>query len=227
VIIALDIATKLGFAHGAPGANAPDLVWGVRNFSGKEGTGEVIGKFRGWLQSRCYELKPTLIAFESVYIPVARKRQPNDREDGPPPMNPAVLERLLGMTGAVEGLGWELGIKVAKATTTEIVKFFTGKGSHGNRDQKKAAVVAQCRLHGWDVSNDNDADALALWAYAESIVNPRAHQHRIRAIGDRIGAGPLFSVSENESAPRSSQDRGAREPLELEPSNGKTEFNTF
>ena len=58
-----------------------------------------------------------------------------------------------------------------------------------------------CRRYGWDVEdNDDAADSLALWHYAESNVAPD--------IALRRGAGPLF-LPEKPNAPPIVTDRGA------------------
>lgn len=183
MILALDTATVTGWASGPAGANPPLLQWGSRDFSGRGGNGEVVGKFRAWLCAKCYELKPRLIVFEAPYIP-----RPRERKGGPPPMNALTLRRLLGLVAVLESTAWELRIECCEATTGEISKFFTGKWRHGGRDAKKAATIEMCTAYGWDVAgDDNAADALALWAMAEGNVNPQASSAR--------GDGLLFLKS--------------------------------
>jgi hypothetical protein len=200
MILALDTATVTGWAHGPAGANPPLLQWGARDFSGRGGNGEVIAKFRHWLNARCFELKPRLIVFESPYIPHPGKRTG-------PPMNALVLRRLLAMVGIVEAIAFELRIECCESRPSEITKFFTGSARHGGRDAKKAATVEMCRAYGWDVGgDDNAADALALWAMAEAKLNPRASSLR--------GDGRLFLPQKKEApaatpAPLNHNDEGS------------------
>lgn len=200
MLLSLDVATTVGWASGVAGSPPQ---WGARNFAGKGGTGEVIGKFRQWLNQRCYELKPRLIAFESPYV-----ARPQLRAGGPPPMNALTLRRLLAMVGTVEAVAWELRIACREATPAEIAKFFTGRARWGGREQKKAAVIAACHRLGWMVEDDNSADALALWAMAEDIMCP----------GIRPAVLPVFTGNNPEmtSAPRSPKPRSTQNPRDEE-----------
>jgi hypothetical protein len=103
------------------------------------------------------------------------------------------VRRLLALVGTVEAIAWYHRIECREATTGEIMKFFTGRASHGGRATKKLRTIEMCRCYGWDVGADDDAaDALALWAMAEAIVNPTAASRR--------GDGVLF-LPRNERAP--------------------------
>lgn len=173
-ILALDVATRVGWASGVVGETPQ---FGSVNFSGKGGTGEVLARWRFWLIDRVSTLRPTIIAFESPYVPQPRTTfvkagTEAPRGKGVPPMNPAVLRRLLAMCGLVEEIGFERSVRVRECVSGEFVKYFTGKGSWGGRDAKKEAVMRICRLHGWDVPDDNAGDACALWAYAEFMLSP-------------------------------------------------------
>jgi hypothetical protein len=196
MVLALDTATRCGFAFGETGCATPEF--GARDFSGQGGNGEVIGKFRQWLNQRCYQLKPGIVVFEAPYIPVFQKPKPG----GPPPMNALTLRRLIGLTETVCAVCWELRIECREATTGEISKFFTGVFRHaGGRDAKKAATIAMCTAWGWDVEGSDDAaDALALWAMAEAIVDPRAHQQR-------GGEGALFLRAATQRAAKENAPR--------------------
>lgn len=189
MILALDSATTCGWAAGEPGG-AP--VWGSRKFEGKA-TGQVIGMFRHWLNHLCYEHHPTLICFESPYVPRGASKIP---------MNPLTLRRLLGMAAMTEAVAWELRIRCNEATTLDVARFFIGT-QRLKRDEKKLRTIEMCRRYGWDVSNDNEADALALWHYAESNVAPD--------IGLRRGAGPLF-IPENRTPPDPSRSEASLFP---------------
>lgn len=201
VVLAMDIATTSGFCFGPVGAQPPLLQYGVREFGGTDRTnGQIIGLFRGWFAQRCFEIRPTLCVFESPYIPVGLK------PGGGAPMNPHTLRRLLGMTGAVEAVCYELKIPCRESVSAQFTKFLTGKGQYKTRPEKKAAVIEACRFFGCEPQDDNAADALALFFYAESILSPRAADHRRRLAADRDrelnGSGPLFTVPEKEDAPQ-------------------------
>jgi hypothetical protein len=184
VILALDTATRTGWAAGAAGDRP---TFGTRNFVCRGGNGEVLTLFRHWLEVRCDEFRPRMVVFESPYIP-----RPGA------PMNALTLRRLFAMAVTVEAVCWERRIRCSETTALEIAKFFLGTGRH-RREAKKAATLEMCRLHGFAVTDDNEADALALWCMAEAKINPAAGLAR--------GVGPLFLQPEN-GAPRSRRTAG-------------------
>lgn len=186
-VLSIDPSSFVGWAFGTPGATP---VWGSRKFDGKS-TGAVCGLFRHWINQRCYELRPTVICLEAPYVPHARSKIP---------MNPMTLRRLLGMVATIEAVAWELRIPCREATTLEIARFFIGT-QRLKRDEKKLRTIEMCQRYGWDVSNDNEADALALWHLAEFTYSPE--------IAARRGSGPLFIPPKQANAPPIVTDRGA------------------
>ena len=60
---------------------------------------------------------------------------------------------------------------VRKASTKDVRNHFIG--SNPKRVQAKFLVKRQCRNMGWDVEDDNEADALATWSYMCSLLDPR------------------------------------------------------
>lgn len=168
MILALDTATVTGWAAGNPGERPQ---WGSRHFIVKGGNGEVIAQFRHWLEARCDELRPDLVVFESPWVPRGLMS------------NALTLRRLMALAVTVEAVAWERRIKCREATPIEIAKFFIGTGGL-KREAKKAATIEMCRRYGFDVSDDNSADALALWCMAEARLSPAAARDR--------GVGPLF-----------------------------------
>lgn len=219
VLLTIDAATRLGWAAGPVGAQPPLLEWGAREFGGKGQTnGEIISTFRSWLNQRCYDLRPSLVVFESPFVPVPRAGFAKPGKSGPPPMNPLTLRRLLGMAAQIEAICFELRIDVRECTSQEFTKFMTGRGRFpGGRTEKKAEIIKACRHFGCEVGkDDNSADALGLFFYAEAIVSPRAAEDRRRLAADRDralnGAGPLFSNPETENAPQAAILRGVVQP---------------
>lgn len=79
---------------------------------------------------------------------------------------------LAGLVACVKGEADRLGVRVVSYYPATIRKHFLGSGKVPN---VKAAVVARCHMLGWQVADDNQADACALWDYAMSLES-RAHQ---------------------------------------------------
>jgi hypothetical protein len=214
VILALDTATTTGFSWGLAGGS-PE--WGARKFKAQN-NGELFAMFRHFIGELVAKTKPRLILFERVYIPT-----PGAGGGSRIPMNATTVSRLIGLPNIVEEIGETLRIPYYEATSGAATKFLTGRGTwraKGDnyaqaRAKKKAAVVAACHRYGWNVENDDEADALALWALAENQVAPHLAEQRRREAADRDreqrGEGPLFPITDEQSAPQG-QPRGARKP---------------
>ena len=179
-------------AHWATRAVAGPFRAGKTNAA----AGEVLNLFRDWLEERCRELQPRWIAFEAPYVPQvtpARVRSasghavwtmPSRRT----PINIHTLRRLISLCGLVEMVAHQHRIECREELPTKITQSFTGHGNWAGRENKKKATIRMCEVYGWPVANDNEADALALWVYAEAVLYPQAAQRR--------GAGPLFVASD-------------------------------
>lgn len=190
-ILALDVATTTGWAYGCAGGQPAFGHWraGPRGVA----SGEALAAFRAWLDGNCTELAPGWLVFEAPYVPrVAppriRTRSGHTVRTLPaagPPIDIYVLRRLIGLCGLVEMIAAERGIPCREAAPTEICRVFTGRGSWGGRAQKKAATQKMAALYGWAGATEDEADALALWVYAEAVLFPKAARER--------GCGPLFA----------------------------------
>ena len=170
MILALDLATRTGFAYGEIGAPVP--VFGARTFRSDE-PGEAIARFRGWLSAMIFNVKPTRIAFESPYI-------------NPHKVNMMVIRRLAAMAEFTLATAWELKIDIREHRPSEITKFFTGRANM-KREEKKRVTIDMCHRYGWQTLDDDAADALALWAMIEASIDAGAARCR--------GEGTLFARS--------------------------------
>lgn len=189
-VLAIDGAAIAGFALGAIGA---EPRFGRRNFSGSGASGEIVGRFSRFLRAVIEAEKPDVIAYEAPYVPTAWRRGP--------PLNAKTLRRLLGLAEVIDAIAWECRLQCYQATAGEVCAYLTGKANWGGRDAKKAATIAAARAWGWDVTNDDEADALAVWAYAESMLDPVAAAQRRARLGLELALHP-----ETKDAPR----RGSR-----------------
>lgn len=190
VILALDMATRAGWCAGSVGKTP---VFGTADFSGKLGIGEAMAKARYWLSEEASLRLPTLVVYEAPYIPVPRKprlvragTEVVGGGAGPPPMNPLTLRKLIGFADLVEEIAHERGIECREYTSGQFTKWWTGKGAWGGREAKKAAVMRLCRLHGYPVADDNQADAVALWHWAERVEAPEIAARRAASWGSEL-----------------------------------------
>lgn len=168
-LLALDVATITGWAYGAAGER-PDYGHFT---AAKRGMvdGQIIARFRDWLDE-CFELwKPATVAFESPYV--GRM------------IDIKVLRRLMTLNGLVEELAWRHRVRCREEASNVICRQFTGNGSWGGRAKKKAATKKMCAVYGFPDVTEDEADALALWHYAEAALFPTTRS-----------AGPLFALGE-------------------------------
>jgi hypothetical protein len=168
MILALDQATRTGFCFGAPGDNPS---WGIKDFGGRGRTnGEIVSGFRQWLWGVCRAINPTLVVFEAPYVPRMASA--------------VVLRRLLALAGTIEAVTYELKLQCREASAMEISRFFLGRYRPLGRAGKKAATIETCAQYGFEVDDDNIADAISLWLYAEATIAPD--------IAGLRGIGPLM-----------------------------------
>ena len=155
IIVALDIATQTGIAAGSPGGKPK--AWSVDLGKGRSEdarfskalvvTHEMIERFR-----------PDLIAVEAA---IGGK---------------FASAFLIGVVACVRGVAANRGLPVRSYTSGSVRKHFLGRAL-AKRDFPaltaaaatkaiKGEVIHRCRLLGWDVPDDNAADACALFDYA-------------------------------------------------------------
>jgi Holliday junction resolvasome RuvABC endonuclease subunit len=177
--LALDPGGLCGFATGELG-ELPR--WGTHRTPRNVSTGEALSLFAGWLRDLLIAERPDVCCFESPYIPMHGAEIPR---------NAATVRRLHSYAGMIEAVCWRLKIKVYEARPSEICRHFTGRGSWGGREKKKAATVRTCLAFGWDVAGAVDAaDALSLWAYAEAVLDPIAAAQRRARLGLELALHP-------------------------------------
>ena len=80
---------------------------------------------------------------------------------------------LFGLAAVVGLTAWREGFTDLRiATPAEVRVYFIG--TNMRRAEAKAETKARCRALGWTYRDDNEADALALWAFMCSLLVPAA-----------------------------------------------------
>lgn len=152
-VLFLDIATHTGWCEGEPGGKP---IFGSFRCS-KEG--DNADKFAGmfkWVAERCQAFKPRHLFFEA---PLAR--------------NATTAEALMGMAANAQSAARLCGVySIKRAHVGSVRKFFLPPGSPRSGDAVKQATIQRCRELGYEPKNDDEADAIAGWEYACSIVAP-------------------------------------------------------
>jgi hypothetical protein len=178
-VLAIDGAATAGFAFGATGQ---EPRFGSRCFTGSGASGEVVARFSRFLRATIEREQPDVIAYEAPYFPMGFRKGP--------PANAKTLRRLLGLAEIIDAVAWDCNLRCYQATAGEVTSYLTGKSNWGGRAPKKAATIAAARAWGWAVNDDNAADACAVWAYAESILDPVAAAQRRARLGLELALHP-------------------------------------
>jgi len=153
--LALDLATRLGFAFGVDG-----VVESHGSFR-LPSTGPDIGSFllayRGWFLHALAVWQPDCITFEMPILPETTQI--------------VTLRKLYGLCGLTEMLAIPDRIEVREANLTDIRKHFIGVArapTHIEKDRRrqwiKQRTIAECRERGFEPEDDNAADALAMFS---------------------------------------------------------------
>jgi hypothetical protein len=178
-ILAIDGAATAGFCLGGTGA---EPRFGSRRFTGSGASGEVVARFSRFLRQTIEREQPDVLCYESPYFPMGFRKGP--------PANAKTLRRLLGLAEITDAIAWDYELECYQATAGEVTSYLTGKSNWGGRAQKKAATIAAARAWGWAVNTDDEADACAVWAYAESILDPVAAAQRRARLGLELSLHP-------------------------------------
>lgn len=159
-ILALDIATRLGWAEGEPGGTprfgserlAPDGSSQAAIFAG----------MIGFLGTRLQAFRPRTIVFEAPELFRLRSGKATR----------ATIEVLFGLPAVMQGVAFRMGVyDLQEATANDVRGFFIGDRKL-KRAAAKPAVIAECHRRGWMVRNDDEADACALWAFMSAVKVP-------------------------------------------------------
>src|SRR3990167_6844397 len=215
MLLALDQSTVTGSAWGIPGCDMPR--WCTVRFKG-DAPGEVLSRFAFWLRDRLHDLKPAHVVRENVYFP--RPRGADAKGPPPPPINIATLGRLLAIAETIDSLCWEVRIPCFEVPPAETTRRFLGPVAKLGRADKKAAYIARCAEFGWAPVSTDEADALGIWAAAESVIAPEAAARRRAARGMELtlpGAAPKRRerpASTNREAPISDEDESSDDKYE-------------
>lgn len=179
-VLALDLATRTGFAHGALGEPPK---WGSHDFGRGRSNGEVLANFHGWLNGKIDAVGATMVVFESPYMP-------SGQNPWAAPANALTIRRLFAFAGITEAVCHTRRLRCLEARPSEITRGILGGPAPRRRAEKKAATIKMIRLLGFPVENDDEADALALWLYAEANFAPHQVSRRRSAAGLELDLSP-------------------------------------
>lgn len=148
----LDLSKSTGWAHAYDWSKP---TWGVlelpRNRWDKADVplGHVLRIYRNWLVDMLDVLQPEKLIYEAPIVTGGGDLYKH--------------QVLLGLSAVTEET-CDDRTTVFQESSSTVRKWFIGKG-RGSSKELKAAVMDECRERGWDVTDHNAADALAMLDY--------------------------------------------------------------
>lgn len=148
-ILALDLATKTGWALGDTERDITMVHSGVQDFSLKRGesSGMRMLYFDRWISQMLSDHKPKIVAYE----------MPHQRGGAP-------SQVLLGLLGILHKACAEAEIDFFSVHTASLKKFATGYGKASKEEMCKAASS----IVGREIKSNDEADALHIWNWART-----------------------------------------------------------
>ena len=155
-ILALDLATRTGWAYGLPGTKPIGGVWELPPAAS---LGRKLASFENQLWDALALHQPRLLMLAASFTQGKAI---------------AGAELLLGLSAHVESSCYRHDAEVRKQAESTIRKHVLGHGaSLGGREACKARAMAWCAEQGYRVMSDDHADALVVWHYASATVGGR------------------------------------------------------
>ena len=175
IVLALDLATTLGWASGPVGGKPVSgvLRLGDKNAARREKLLH-LGRF---LNDMLKVEKPRLVVIEEALEPRVLVKIGATL---------ATTKLAYGLPAAAEMVLAGRGVQDVRFVSVQDVRaHFVGRRTFQDstdpatgkkvksRDNAKAAVINACRLRGWHVESHDEADAIATWSYGCTLLDKR------------------------------------------------------
>jgi hypothetical protein len=157
-ILSLDLALRAGWAMGRVLDRTPTFG-SVRLAAPGASMGAIFANCRKWLST-----------FDGVDIAVFESPMQPSFMSGH--TNATTIRILMGIAAIAEEHFFSRGVDVREAQVREVRRHFLGSNKH-KRVAAKALTISACRRLGWNPPDDNAADALALWHFQASVIEPK------------------------------------------------------
>lgn len=193
IVLALDQSSSaIGWALGAPGSTPSFGTFVPPKAKEKEDYAPFLVAAHDWLQEAIVEHGVTHLSFEEPFMPRAGVKW---AKKGPRPFpvayvetNVHTLRKLYALAGIIEFVTAERAIECSESNIGRWRSWFL-KGQPKPKGTKalKRAVMDRCAEYGWQPRNDNEGDALGIWAHACAVLTGKVPQR---------GPGELFEAAE-------------------------------
>jgi len=189
IVLALDQSSvAIGWALGSPGSVPTIGTFIPPKAREKEDYAPFLIGSYDWLIDVIVKAGVTHVRFEQPFMPRAAIKYVKKGARSFPiayvESNVHTLRKLYALAGIIEMVAAGLGVDVSETNIgTWRSWFLKGQPKPKGTSALKAAVMARCKEYGWKPINDNEGDALGIWAHACKSLTGDAPQR---------GAGELF-----------------------------------
>jgi hypothetical protein len=161
-ILALDLATVTGWARGQIGEQP--TFGSIRFGKGNDVNNAIFGRALRWISETLQpQPRPDILILEAMLPPTVKVGK-TSRD---------VRDRLAGLHGIFRGVAYLRSVgEIAEASVGDVRAHFIGIRT-AKRVTAKHLTMERCKRLGWQVQNDNEADAIALWSYACGLIDPQ------------------------------------------------------
>lgn len=172
-ILALDLSLITGYAYGGMSANAPRVGrWFING--GLNGMGEAWVDLQNRIEDFVQVNRPSLIVYALPYAKVQ-----------------TTARLSLGLAAHAESSAYRMEVDVREIPEGTARKGVLGRGFFAERDHQKkiikgsarnnakAAARAWCEGKGWNVRDDNEADACVIFEFARRFVLSRRQWNQL------------------------------------------------
>jgi Holliday junction resolvasome RuvABC endonuclease subunit len=167
-ILALDQATKTGWAIGEERSQAK-YQFGSFRMPKRDDTGERLVIFRDGLVNLIETYAPDLVAFEEPYFPLSappgKKFGPNGQPVKGIRFNPETVKFLVMVKGVLieTTARYNLPTESFASASWRVTALGFGRLPSGaDSGALKKLMIARARMLGYDVKDDNEADAIGI-----------------------------------------------------------------
>lgn len=185
-VLSLDLARRTGWAAGS---TAGVEGFGVHEFRRTDAwnLGEYGMEARVTFRRMIAEVEPDLVVYEQPILRSGRiATNSKGRQFVKTVDTPEKLRKIYGLGFELEVECYRANVKIREANIGSVrAHFLMGKVPRTS-DECKIAVKVMARRRGWNILDDNDADALAVLDYQLSILDPK---WAAWTTVQRIGAG--------------------------------------
>lgn len=191
-ILALDVSTRAGWSIDSrlhPGTPESGLFRCPGSLGSQEegyDFGRTFLAFERWLRVFIEERRPSMIAKEEPLKLLHPKldRDGRGRMTAKLTTSQNTIRCLMGLDGIVEKVACEFKLPCYDKNVQSIKAYFVRGGCD------KSEIMKRCDLLGWrHDGDDNRADAMALWALAKSLVDPKFSPMTTPLFGRAQGRG--------------------------------------